>query len=138
MDSIFNDDEILFNLRITSSNFPINKNKNCSCGKPIFPLFAPSDNYVKCVYCLDNGDISNKCYSCDQCKNNREYIKETDNIFYLEGYGFHEIWKCNKCNSCIAFPITYPSIQRDSLHAKYRKIHLNYHCDNIKNKIIEF
>jgi hypothetical protein len=118
----------------TYGGYFVNKNGNiCSCGKPVFPNI-PLGFPGKCVYCLEYPESDKKCYLCDLCKQDRIYLKQTDTIFGLEGYGQYEVWRCKECKACLTFEIKFPSIIRDIEHVKIRKIHLGHHCAKIQNR----
>lgn len=87
--------------------------------------------YIECSICTNNREyVFGKCYNCDRCIADRKYIEETSNIFKFIGFiqvdsSTHaQAWKCSGCNNCIAIQHLYPSMSRDIIWVKARKMHL--------------
>lgn len=91
-----------------------------------------------CILCTDNLDTKQACYDYDSCQKTRQYLKETDDNFSLEGYTVSstEVWKCQLCNYYLQFDMQNPGLARDILHEKSRKIHLDKWCQYLAKQII--
>ncbi len=101
--------------------------EKCLKGHPISP-------HSGCLYCLHvpEKDLKSKCYNCDKCRADREFLSETNKQFQLVFYECNEEWwQCNKCGKAIAFQPMTPGIMRDIVHIKGREIHMKYICDDI-------
>lgn len=97
-----------------------------------------------CIECLPNKDIGQKCYNCETCIKERQYLQETNNIFTLVAYKnlntghSSEIWSCLKCNKCIEIQLLTPGIEREILHKKMRFYHLRDWCEKFRTGILSF
>lgn len=130
-----------------SYNHRVNLNSTCKYPKKMIDLGICEkcnqnpilDKYDRiCILCHKNINLNNPCYNCDLCIKTREYLKETNEIFELDGYGKTyyqdiEYWKCKKCNHFLQIQILFPGMERELLHEIMRRDHLDKWCELLNN-----
>lgn len=102
--------------------------ERCSNGHPL-------SKSPYCLWCqpVSEEELRSECYNCTHCRADRQWLQETDDEFELAGYSCgEELWKCKKCNHCIAFARMSPGSARDRVHVYGRRVHKKCICDDLR------
>jgi hypothetical protein len=108
----------------------------CTCGRMIRDdvgdvefrrtcLHEPHVSFMSCCLVDGKGHITKRCYPCQK---DVDFLQSTSSQFqcvYYEQWvsGWAEMWKCSKCNYCMAIDDMPSNMMRNVLLVKMRQAH---------------